>query len=59
MAVSTNGSDWRDGVTAEQVAALRRSEEAELMGFTREHLSPTQLEGRFPCVPISSLPRGD
>ena len=40
MTVSTGGTDWCDGATAEQVAALRRSEEAELMGFTREHLSP-------------------
>ena len=26
MAVSTGGADWRDSATAEQVAALRRSE---------------------------------
>ena len=40
-----------DGATAEQVAALRRSEEAELMGVTREHLSPAQLEN---AVPVQS-----
>lgn len=48
MAASTSRADWRDGATAEQVAALRRSEEAELRGFIREHLSPAQFEDAAP-----------
>ncbi len=44
MAVSTNGSDWRDGATAEQVAALRRQEKGWVDEFHSGSPLPAQLK---------------